>query len=158
MATATELAWAAGFFDGEGCVSLHLHTKKSGYQYAALAVIVVQKDRRPIDYFHALFGAVETINITRRGPKRRAYWRLVYSGKRAAEVLTALLPYLILKRDVVDVALELQRDIDRFSLKDRAAGLSPETVTYRCALIDRAKWLNSGRWAAAETKSSDTLQ
>lgn len=158
MVTETQAAWAAGFFDGEGCVSLHLHTKRSGQQYPAVAIILTQKDRRPLDFFHALFGAKETISVVHRTIHKRPYFRVVYSGRRAAEVLRVLRPYLTLKGEVADVALALQQDIESLSPSERAAGLPPERLSARLALIDRAKWFNTGRWAAAETKSRGTLQ
>lgn len=156
MVTAVQAAWAAGFFDGEGCVSLHLHTKKSGYQYPMVQIIMAQKDRRPLDAFHALFGAVETIGVVTR--KGRPYFRLTYSGRRAALVLETLRPYLTLKAEVADVALELQRSINGISRAERAAGLPADVRQYREGLIARGKWLNSGRWAAAETKPTSTVQ
>jgi len=107
MERALQLAWAAGFFDGEGCVSLHLHSKAPGQQYPMVQIILVQKDRRPIEYFHAIFGARERVGITRRGPQKRPYYRLTYGGQNAARVLTDLLPYLTLKRDVAEVALDV---------------------------------------------------
>lgn len=157
METATDYAWAAGFVDGEGCVSLHLHTRRPGTKYPLVQLIVVQKDRRPLDHLQVIFGANETIGTTRRGPKHRTYYRLVFSGRRAAEVLTKLLPHLILKRDVAIVGLALQASIDEYSRRDRALGQITDVVWIYCrSLIAQAKWLNSGRWAAAETKSRDS--
>lgn len=46
-----ELAWAAGFFDGEGTASY----ERSG-QYGQLRLQVGQKDRRPLDRFCAAVG------------------------------------------------------------------------------------------------------
>ena len=55
----TELAWAAGFFDGEGCILLH--TSKGGkthgtnkWRYPHLHVR--QVDRRPLDRFRKALG------------------------------------------------------------------------------------------------------
>lgn len=46
-----ELAWAAGFFDGEGTTSY----ERSG-QHGQLRLQVGQKDRRPLDRFQAALG------------------------------------------------------------------------------------------------------
>jgi hypothetical protein len=49
-----ELAWAAGFFDGEGCFSF---TTKAGYGAAAIG----QVDRAPLERFQAAVGGLGKI-------------------------------------------------------------------------------------------------
>lgn len=76
-----------------------------------------------------------------------------FCGENAAVALEKVLPYLVLKRDVAEVAIEMQNDIRRHHGKiGRAAILSDATMALRVALVDRAKYLNSGRWAAATTE------
>jgi len=153
MATATDYAWAAGFFDGEGCVSLGERTRRPGQTYPGLSVIVVQKDRRALDQFYAIFNSTEKISVVTRTHFKRPYYRLSLSGNRAVEVLTAMLPYLTVKREVALVGLALQQSINEHSRSVRASGLPAEVLEYRRSLIVKAKWLNTGRWAAATTKS-----
>lgn len=49
-----ELAWAAGFFDGEGCFS---YTDKAGYGAAAIG----QVDREPLERFQRAVGGMGRI-------------------------------------------------------------------------------------------------
>jgi hypothetical protein len=49
-----ELAWAAGFFDGEGCFSF---TKKAGYAVARIG----QVERAPLERFQKAVGGLGTI-------------------------------------------------------------------------------------------------
>lgn len=152
MATQTDYAWAAGFFDGEGCVSLH--TQRT---FTVLRLVLVQKDIRPLEHFKAIFESSERIGTTRRADRKHTYYRLTYSGDRAADVLQKMLPYLTLKREVAQVGLDLQANVNANKFRYGCSGMPPELKLQRAALVDRAKWLNTGRWAAAETKPSGPL-
>lgn len=63
-----ELAWAAGFFDGEG----HIGFYSSSHQSRKLLVNVAQKDRRPLERFQKAVGGVGVIVKNKRGIH---YWR-----------------------------------------------------------------------------------
>lgn len=146
-----QYAWAAGFFDGEGCV--HLQCDKTR-RYFCLRVVIAQLDKRPLEKFCAMFGLMENIGVvfrTRRGV-RHPYWRLTISGRTASEVLKKMLPYLSLKREVVECGLELQSRIDSARNYNHLLSMSDDEIDERRLLADKAKWLNSGRWTAAENK------
>lgn len=149
MATETDYAWAAGFFDGEGCVSIY-----SQKRYTCARVHIVQKDIGPLLRFQVIFGSKERIGSVTRSNRKHRYYRLTFSGQRAADVLAKMLPYLTLKREVALVALQLQDSVNKFSVRERLAVLPESEMEYRRSLSGRAKWLNSGRWAAATTKPS----
>lgn len=96
----TELAWAAGFFDGEGSIvyKTQHYTTVRGVErtYPALVLSVSQTDDRPLYRFKT---AVEIGNVI--GPYRNGgssvnkplyYWRV--EGKQVAQVWRKLLPYL----------------------------------------------------------------
>jgi len=51
-----ELAWAAGFFDGEGCTRVNRVTNKYDYKYDILSIQITQKDREVLDRFQAAVG------------------------------------------------------------------------------------------------------
>lgn len=107
-----------------------------------------------MEHFKAIFELEESIHVVHQNHHKRDYFRLTVSGKRAAEVLTLMLPYLTLKREVAEVAIDLSRAMESVSYVERLAGLTNAEKMKRGALYQRAKWLNSGRWAAAETKPS----
>lgn len=83
-----ELAWAAGFFDGEGCADIARNSQQKEY----LRLVVRQKDRRPLERFQAAVGGVGAIH----GPYSRGNpcpcWKVV--GSRAEQVAKLLWPYL----------------------------------------------------------------
>lgn len=157
-ATDTENAWAAGFFDGEGCVSIRVDNKN----HTSLTIIIAQKDLRPLQRFHTIVRTTAKIGITRRaGPLGiyRDYHRLTLCGTEAANALKAMLPYLIGKREVAEAGIALQAEVDVY--RPRVLGqfckLPSDSVARRLALAEQVKWFNTGRWAAAETKSSGSL-
>lgn len=101
-----------------------------------------------------IFGCDEKLGIVKRANRRHSYYRLTLSGQKAADVLKNMLPYLALKREVAEIALDLQNSVNKFSAVERSAGLPDAEMEYRKALVSKAKWFNSGRWAAATTKPS----
>lgn len=89
-----ELAWAAGFFDGEGCICLHKQQPlKSGRIKLALRVSVSQLDPRPLEKFHRIVGFLGYIYRPASEAKAKAcQWNA--STNQAYRVLSLLWPYL----------------------------------------------------------------
>jgi hypothetical protein len=90
MATREELAWAAGFFDGEGCVGCSRGAPtKLGVQRRYLRAAVTQKHPPLLEKFAALFdgGAI-------RAESRRTMHQYQANGKDAFRVICALWPWL----------------------------------------------------------------
>lgn len=102
---ATKLAWAAGFIDGEGCITAnyakHKHDKRG---YVNLILDVAQIRRKPLDELVALFGG--RVRSGKVSTGICYFWRLY--GTNAAAVLKQIHPYLVLKTRQAELALELQ--------------------------------------------------
>lgn len=84
---ARERAWAAGFFDGEGCFA----SQPSGYPMA----VINQTDREVLDRFQIAVGGAGKVY----GPYDRGKWSAMWCyqavGRDAvAQVFTLLQPYL----------------------------------------------------------------
>lgn len=67
----TELAWAAGFFDGEGCTSLSRNR-----QYKLLAMNIGQVDRQPLERFVAAVGINKRILGPYKKGKNKPYYEI----------------------------------------------------------------------------------
>ena len=82
----SEIAWAAGFFDGEGntCV-------QRGRSGPYLAVNLSQNDRRTLERFISAVGAGKVYGPY-PGRPRIHHWRIV--GSKAENVLALLWPHL----------------------------------------------------------------
>jgi hypothetical protein len=98
----TDLAWAAGFFDGEGSVSFG-KAGKPGHRY--LLVSVSNNDTRGLESLHAWFGGRFYFELSRRCSR----WTI--RSRHAEAFLKSIRPYVRLKGDVIDVALRFQETI-----------------------------------------------
>lgn len=90
----TELAWAAGFFEGEGSVYITMpHPRKCTKPYLRLNVTQL-RDRLPLDRFVAAvgFGRVAGPHLGPSGERNR--YAIDYSGPRAHAAMELLRPYL----------------------------------------------------------------
>jgi len=95
------LAYAAGLFDGEGCVGAY-KDKRNGRPYSQ---IQMQNNNKALVQFLAdIFGG--NVNKgTRRAHQSQSYLWACF-GKHAASVLTMLYPYLIGKKAQAKLAIE----------------------------------------------------
>lgn len=99
----TDAAWAAGFLDGEGCVSVVRCTHKGvAREQVQVLVDAAQVKPEPLRKLAVLFGGTVRFNPRQQGIYT---WR-VY-GRKAGVVLTAVLPYLVGKRRQAELCLEL---------------------------------------------------
>jgi hypothetical protein len=90
-----DIAWAAGFFDGDGHVSAVRQSRAgNGRESRWLRMALGQSDRRPLDRFAAIFGGkIIPVGPNALSVKPRWMWYLARRGEvRAA--MEAMLPYL----------------------------------------------------------------
>lgn len=88
-----ELAWAAGFFDGEGSVSPHID-KRPG-RNPGLQIDIEQTDERPLIRFQKAVGQGGRRTLCKpRVPTRKPLWRLHYGHAASFDTLIVLWPYL----------------------------------------------------------------
>lgn len=123
--TETELAWLAGFFDGEGCVSIFKIPRLEGkYIEYKMTVSISQKDKRPLEAIRGWFGGNVTLN------QSSGVWKWTRSAQQARIFLEAVRPYLKLKHEQVDVALAFQ-ERKKESKKLRSASFVLEREAFR---------------------------
>lgn len=112
------LEYLAGFFDGEACIRATL--QKSGA--LSIAVSITQKNPVPLHKLQQYFN-VGTVGLYPQMPPYRHYTFFAYA-KNAQVILEGLLPYLIVKREEAELALQalqIQRnDWGSFSDEDFA--------------------------------------
>jgi hypothetical protein len=103
MAT-EDLAWCAGFFDGEGCFSISKSTTRHPHKYAS--VRINQVHREVLDRFALAVEVGKVRGPYQRGPNQPIY---VYSASTWCEVKTIadlLWPWLgTIKRDQAERVL-----------------------------------------------------
>lgn len=86
MADYNELAWAAGFYDGEGCITLH-KSKHSGKNWKYPNIHIGQVDRRPLDRFLKAIGVGHIYGPYRHSKNTNAKERFDLFVRKQDEVL-----------------------------------------------------------------------
>lgn len=103
------LAWAAGFFDGEGCVMVEKSKElacKHGFR-TSLHVTVTQTSKPCLELFLARFGGsiLTSENRTPNGRRWAVQYRWVARNEEALAFLFAIKPYVVVKKSQVCAAL-----------------------------------------------------
>ena len=135
----TKLAWAAGFFDGEGCVAALEGKTRTGRLQHQLFLDATQSSIPPLSQLADIFGGrihPDRPRLNRLTRRPIFHWRL-YGAARVAHALASLLPYLVVKRPQAEAALELA---DTF----RRRTPSPSLIERRRHWVRLIQSLNSG--------------
>lgn len=96
----TDIAWAAGVMDGEGCIGYY-------QPHFYPLVQIAQVDRRMLDKMQELFGGstyLAKARSARRNCQPIFQWYLVCQG--ALDMLVIIRPYLVVKGEQADIVLE----------------------------------------------------
>ena len=94
--------WAAGFFDGEGCILVNRHFRGEGVSHT-LRIKVGNTDFKTLAILKSLFGGRI---YTRKLPSRKLLGIWQCSGIQAENALKRMNPYLVAKRQEAEVALD----------------------------------------------------
>lgn len=97
-----ELAWAAGFFDGEGHSrwNTNIDAVDGRRAYGTFAAIVAQVEREPLDRFMAAVGGLGKVygpykHKPKSGStKENAFYQYVVTGKKGIDAFMKIRPYL----------------------------------------------------------------
>lgn len=123
MASVTDLAWAAGFLDADGCVKIQRLAQKSSKNPAySLRISVGQTRREPLEKFQLLFGGtIYERKMARLTNGVLFEWGL--SAENASKALTRMLPYLVLKRDQAKLGIEFHQGLNEYRASDLFTGV-----------------------------------
>lgn len=104
------LAWAAGFFDGEGCVMVELSkSEKCAFGYrTSLHATVTQTSIECLKKFEENFGgSIKTYEFTCPNSSRWAVqYTWVVRNENAIKFLKAIHKYCVVKKEQIAVAIE----------------------------------------------------
>lgn len=93
----TDLSWAAGFFDGEGCISFAKRIRNKNPEYE-LTLTIGQANISPLRKFQKLFGG-------RLRKDNLGYFRWYSNSKETLKILKLIKPYMFLKKKEAQIAL-----------------------------------------------------
>lgn len=100
-----QLAYAAGLFDAEGCVSARTRTGRTGSRYHELSLVVVVTDRLLVLAMATILGGKTRLSHAETDAWAASYdWRRY--GSDAVQDVRQLLPWLRTKRERAGVAAQ----------------------------------------------------
>ncbi|HET8688235.1 MAG TPA: LAGLIDADG family homing endonuclease [Methanosarcina sp.] len=117
MSYTHKLAWCAGFFDGEGFVTIQKRKAKVNgkiYEGHYLRIGINHVAIEPLLEMQKVLGGTirqQTEHTVVGNRKRRHSWQM--STNNAAEALKKMMPYLLNKNKVAGVALDFQSTISK---------------------------------------------
>lgn len=121
LANEVDVAWCAGFYEGEGSIFANVGTyKESGRPRINLCLSVPQVYIEPLEKFQAVFPG-GTIYYRDRTGNAQGIYTLVYNNENAKRVMEVLLPLLSERRkeqynaqlEKLDAAYELRASIPK---------------------------------------------
>lgn len=139
-----DLSYAAGIFDGEGCVLIDRHKGKDGRPNVnhMLTVTIGMTDPLLPRFLYDLFGGHVSFNQRDLpGKSRRDFWVWRIKGFRAASCLKAMRPFVKLKAHQVDLAIEFQAMIDKRQRIGRGGRLKDSDIAARDAFYHKMRQL-----------------
>lgn len=111
VATDEELAWVAGFFDGEGAVGIRHKLIKGDLskQYWTESAILSNGHRPSLEKVQRLFGGCGVIkrSLKKNDTLSEPMYVWVVEASSARSFLTAILPFSIIKRQQIELALSV---------------------------------------------------
>lgn len=124
-----EIGYAAGLFDGEGCLSTSPYARPSGLRHHC-DIFLGMQNRAALERFQRVVG-VGTIT------RRHDLWMYWVSGAKSGHVVRMLLPYLTAKREAAALYVEFAAT---FSLKNKKP-LPEDIAATRADLSTRIRQL-----------------
>lgn len=108
--TREELAWMAGFFDGEGSICI-AHTRWKGrYEIWTLQIAISQTLERILRQLQASFGGSLFCKHAKfiKAERASSIWIWTLTGKRGQMFLKTLLPFLRVKFEQAQIGIAFQ--------------------------------------------------
>lgn len=153
-------AYAAGLFDGEGCMRINHRIRKSNpksktvyHEYSEL-VTISQRDGRMIDWLKENYGG-NCYLVSRKDNDRfssEPIYMWIATNSQARNFMQKILPYLIYKKDQVAEALKLR-------INERRIRQEPKELIFREEIMAEVKRLKKvyipstmSKVAGSETK------
>ena len=109
MVRKTKLAYFAGFFDGEGSVSIKRQINNGRKEWSPTHLIEVQMGNVKVEPLwqmrHFFRGSIQMHHTT----KGTNHCKWTVTSRNAAAFLTAIYPYVIIKKEQIKLALEFEK-------------------------------------------------
>lgn len=121
--TSNDIAYIAGFVDGEGSISILEHLEN----HFGIQIQINQMDKKPLEYIQSFYGGkINHLLVPKTSFSTKTHtYRLQYSGKFARPILTDIKNKLILKKEQARLALKFldlrdNRKRARYTVEEKA--------------------------------------
>lgn len=153
-----QLGYIAGVIDGEGSISIIKASTKYNFSYQ-LRLIVTNTDYRMLKWLKDTIGYGNVAE--RKRSKYKPNWSNVYvyaiTANKAKDLLKAVYPYLVIKREQADIAIEFTKTI--LAQKNNiygCEGMKAEILQKRQDFKSRINFLNRrGKFSSLKNKESE---
>lgn len=130
-----ERAYAAGLFDGEGCVSVY----QTSFRSDALTVRVTNTSWVMIEFLHSRWGGNLSHRVANKEENSQAVWYWSLAANQALRFLDDVYPFLKTKRPQAKLARRYQR----YVVTQRQAARDPKRKALRIRMTQMMKSLNA---------------
>lgn len=147
-----ELAYIAGFVDGEGCITISKsrhHTKNNGVKtYFRATLNISQKNPEILEWIHEVlpFGYLEP--PTKSIKTWCNCWKLIWTDYTVLPILQSLLLFLRVKRQQAEIVIEFLENIEKYKGRHDDNGnfksLPEGIMHWRSQMQDKIHKLNRG--------------
>ena len=104
-----DVVWFAGFFDGEGCVTLHRKLRRNGKPCYELLIQVAGTHFLTLDTLSKIWG-FGTVRLPKFANIRwKPCWHWLVYGSKALFLLENILPYLVTKKGDAILGITFQK-------------------------------------------------
>jgi len=145
--------WLAGFFDGEGCVSASTYNGGKYKNYPRLIVHITQSDENLLRLIAMKYkgkGCMYAPIRKQARREKRPCWIISFGGKAALPLLRDIAPFVILKRKLVEWAIETaELTLER----GRCDTATEENFAKRLALMEKIKAENASGFVIVNPSS-----
>ncbi len=137
--TDADIAYIAGIVDGEGCIyASWRYGNKSYNDHVKMTVTFTcnMTDKPVLEFISSKFDSLKVVDT--KGTKRQAYRINIGGAQKLKLFLTKLLPYLIAKRKVAELALKI---IETFSGRE-CGKVSEKNINIRTECWNKLRYSN----------------
>jgi hypothetical protein len=120
------LAYIAGIIDGDGYISItRVRAKRNAAEYFGAQIGIAGTRREPHDLASSLWGG-KVACYAPVNPHHRPQYQWSRVGHTAVTVITAIYPYLLIKREHAELALELHAYLEEARSSDPFPWFGPD--------------------------------
>lgn len=148
-----ELAWMAGFFDGEGSIGLKVEIRNFNGIKFGRRICIVNTRRDILEIFKKYFGGSVLERKHFQNYTGSENWKPIYSwqvhSRLAVDFISRIYPYIRLKKKQAELFLDYDKHFRNYSLynrrrdkKGRFPPIDNKIIKTRLKIVEKMKLLN----------------